>query len=131
MTMHQIGGLAVAGLLAAGAGVGFVASRPSKASPNPLEVVNAAAKTRKAAPSQAEAELNQVIADLDKKKDPESQDAVTKARMELGYLHAEGGDAMKARAVFLEAEEKYQGSGVMSAEYGRLDDQAKYQAIAA
>lgn len=131
MNRNQWGGIAVAGGLCAAAIAAVYSGRPESAAVNPLEVVNAAAKARKAAPRQAEVELNQVITELDKRQDPESQDAATKARMELGYLHAEGGDAMKARAVFLEAEEKYKGTGVMSAEYGRLDDQAKYQAIAA
>jgi tetratricopeptide (TPR) repeat protein len=61
-------------------------------------------------------------------KDKKAQDEVAAARMRLGYVVAKTEGYAKAREVFLIAAKSYKGSGAMSPEFGRPDDQAAYQA---
>lgn len=77
----------------------------------------------------AEDKLTELMATYSKSGDADTQDQVAAAGMTLGYLAADKGDYEKARSRFERVDAAYAGTGAASAEYGRLDDQAAYQAI--
>lgn len=69
-----------------------------------------------------------IIAQNERSKDKKAQDEVAAARMRLGYVLAKSDGYAKAREVFLAAAKSYKGTGAVDPEWGRLDDQAAYQA---
>lgn len=61
--------------------------------------------------------------------DPQVQNRVTVARIRRAYAAGKRKDFVTARARFIEAADKHKGNDLPSPDYGRLADQARYQAI--
>jgi hypothetical protein len=124
----QIATLSVFGLLVAGSAYVTYIHRPVE--PAITKNLREVRSDKRANPAAAAKKLEAIVAENKNSPDPKVQDSVAQARMELGYLKASSGKPEEAREVFLEADKEYKGTGAMSPEYGRLDDQAAYQAIA-
>jgi hypothetical protein len=69
------------------------------------------------------------IAANESSKDPKVQNLVTRARITAAYDSAKKKDFPGARAEFIEASYKHQGTDAMDPSFGTLSDQAAYQAI--
>jgi Peptidase C39 family len=72
--------------------------------------------------------LKRYVEQNSKSSEPKVQDAVSGAKIRLGYLSAEKGDWSTARVTFENAASTYHGTGRSSPDFGPLDDQAAYQA---
>lgn len=77
------------------------------------------------------AETKEFIAKNAESADPKVQNDVTRARITMGYAYARQGDLPKARLVFQSAAAEHRGTEAQDPAFGRLDDQAAYQAVAA
>lgn len=104
---------------------------PSESSLNPVTAARADAHQAFADGdfNSAEQKLTAVIESGKANPDPQVQDQVASAGMTLGYLHARRGDYVKARETFISVSENYAGTDALDPDFGKLDDQAAYQAI--
>jgi len=80
---------------------------------------------------EAELALTELVERRGSHTDLEIQDDVAKARMTLGYIAAERKDWKEAERRFRTASAEYRGTGDRSADFGKIDDQAEYQALVA
>ncbi len=95
-----------------------------------------ASRTKSRAVPNTPAALQQFIANNRKNPSKTMQDLVTQAQLHLGFLEVTKDHTAKptkgtyeaARKTFLAAEKSYKGTGVSSADFGSLSDQALYQA---
>jgi len=80
-------------------------------------------------PLVTKAEIQTFLQKSAKSPDPEVQDRVGRARIQLAYLDVRKKNFAAARATLKTAAKEYKGKGIMSADFGGIPDQAKYQAI--
>ncbi|MCU0317430.1 MAG: cysteine peptidase family C39 domain-containing protein [Fimbriimonadaceae bacterium] len=93
--------------------------------PDPMYIALEQGRTNEAK-SIARDFINQNLAN----KDPEIQDQVTQRRIALGYLTARDEGYGAAKEVFDHAAKEHKGTEAQDPAYGKLDDQAAYQAVA-
>ncbi|MBL8065832.1 MAG: hypothetical protein JNM34_08230 [Chthonomonadaceae bacterium] len=78
--------------------------------------------------AEAEKRLKELISYNSSNPSPQVQDSVARARMSLGHLAARRKDFASAEKTFRIADVQYKGTGEKDPDFGRLDDQAAYQA---
>ncbi|MBS1723107.1 MAG: hypothetical protein JSS66_09170 [Armatimonadetes bacterium] len=105
-----------------------VLPRP-KGSPEARAVKSEYERTSTLKGPEAERRLEGLVARSKDSLDKDVQDVVATARMKLGYLAAERGDWRGAETVMRTAADEYRGSGQSVEGFGKLDEQAAYQAI--
>lgn len=77
----------------------------------------------------ADSQLEKFISEHQASESPQIQDEVASAGMTLAYSKARQGNYDLARKQFLEVAKGYSGTQGLDPDFGRLDDQAAYQAI--
>lgn len=82
-------------------------------------------------PKEVTDEVREFITEHQSSTDPEVQNKVTRARITMGYAYARKGDLPEARTVFLAAAAQHKGTEAQDPAFGKLSDQAAYQAVAA
>lgn len=126
---HLLAGLTIAGLGASVAwllGANGTISRSAATNAPPLQPADKLAASGKLAA--AITSYDRFIAANEASASPVVQDQVASARIRKGYALAKQKKWPEARAVLLEAEQKYKGTGKMVPEEGGAKDEAAYQA---
>src|SRR5690349_20888065 len=134
-------GIGVVACAAGLTGLNFIAGLMTSGEPGPIDPRSAEAK--EATEARVEAgrtystgnhkkaanELRIFINQYEGSSDSDTQDQVAAARMTIGYIQASQKDFTHAKETFKELEAKYTGTGAENPEFGKVTDQAAYQAI--